>query len=114
MRRREFFALVGGAALVSPLAARAQQPESQARIGFLPIGSASDPFDQTRVEAFRQGLRDVGLLENRHVTIDVKWANDGPEMSQAISELLQRGANILVTVGVIASLEAKRQTSTIP
>jgi putative ABC transport system substrate-binding protein len=115
MRRRDFIAGVAGSTAAWPLAARAQQPvENLVRIGFLPIGSSSNAFDQSLVEAFRQGLREVGLIENRHITLDIVWVGSESEFSQAVSELVQRGAKLLVTAGSSASAAAKRQTSTIP
>ena len=63
MQRREFITLLGGAAAAWPLAARAQQAEKPVRIGFVPIGSPSNAYDQSLVEALRQGLREVGLVE---------------------------------------------------
>jgi putative tryptophan/tyrosine transport system substrate-binding protein len=113
MRRREFITLLGGAA-AWPLAARAQRQENPSRIGFLPIGSPSNTYDQSLVEAFRQGLGDVGLVENRHVMIDLVWVSNESEFPQAVSELVQRGAKLLLTAGSSASLAAKRHTSTIP
>jgi putative ABC transport system substrate-binding protein len=55
IRRREFIFTLGGAAVAWPLAARAQQAENPVRIGFLPIGSSSNSYDQSLVEAFRRG-----------------------------------------------------------
>src|SRR6478672_6101555 len=110
MRRRGFITLLGGAA-AWPLAVRAQQAEHLVRIGFLPIGSSSNAFDQSLVEAFRQGLREVGLIENQHITIDILWVINESEFSEAVSELVQRGAKLLVTAGSSASAAAKRQTS---
>jgi putative tryptophan/tyrosine transport system substrate-binding protein len=81
---------------------------------FLPIGSSSNSFDQSLVEAFRQGLRDVGLVENRHITIDIVWVSNESEFAQAVSELVQRGAKLLVTAGSSAATAAKHHTSTIP
>ena len=114
MQRREFITLIGGAGAAWPLVARAQQTENPVRIGFLPIGSPSNTFDQSLVEAFRQGLREVGLVENRHITIDIVWVSNESEFSQAVSDLVQRGAKLLVTAGSSASAAAKRHTSTIP
>ncbi len=114
MRRREFITLVGGAAITSPLTVRAQQAENPVRIGFLPIGSSSNSFDQSLVEAFRKGLREVGLVENRHITIDIVWVSNESEFPQAVIQLVQRGAKLLVTAGSSASVAAKRHTSTIP
>jgi putative tryptophan/tyrosine transport system substrate-binding protein len=67
LKRREFITLLGGAAAAWPLAARAQQPENPVRIGFLPVGSQSNSYDRSLVEAFRLGLRELGVVENRHV-----------------------------------------------
>ena len=114
MRRREFLTLIGGAALTWPHAARAQHAIHPARIGFLPLGSPTNAFDQSLVEAFREGLREVGLVENRHVVLDVVWVSNEPEFPPAVVDLVQRGAQLLVTAGSSASAAAKRHTSTIP
>jgi putative tryptophan/tyrosine transport system substrate-binding protein len=113
MRRRQFIGLIGGAA-ASPLVARAQQPEHPARIGFLPQGLASNSYDQSLVEALRQGMRKVGLIENRNVTIDIVWVSKEPDFAQAVRELVQRGAKLLITAGSSASAAANQYTSTIP
>jgi putative ABC transport system substrate-binding protein len=111
VRRREFLTLVGGAA-VWPLAARAQQGNGPVRLGFLPLGSPSNAYDRSLVEAFQQGLRSVGLIENREIILDVVWISGDPD--QAVSELLRRGAGLLIPCGSSTSVAAKRQTSTIP
>jgi putative ABC transport system substrate-binding protein len=113
MGRREFVALLGGAA-AWPLAARAQQPENPVRIGFLPIGSPSNTYDRSLVEAFRRGLREVGVVENHHVVLDFVWIRNEPELPQAISDLMQRGVKLLIACGTSASVAAKQQVSTIP
>ena len=97
-----------------PLAARAQQPGNPARIGFLPLGSPSNIYDQSLVEAFRQALRSASLVENQDVTIDTVWVGNEAEFPKAVSELAQRGAKLLVTAGSSASAAAKRYTSIIP
>jgi len=112
IRRRELIALLTAAAW--PVATRAQQAETPVRIGFLPIGSQSNTYDQSLVEAFRRGLREVGVVENRHVVLDLVWINNEPEIPQAVSELMQRGAKLLVACGTSASVAAKREVSTIP
>jgi putative tryptophan/tyrosine transport system substrate-binding protein len=111
MKRREFITLLGGAA-VWPLAARAQQHRGPVRLAFIPLGSPSNPYDRSLVEAFQRGLRRVGLIENQDVALDVVWPGDRPD--QAVSEALQRGAELLIPCGSSASVAAKRQTSTIP
>ena len=111
MWRREVITLLGGAA-AWPLAARAQQHKGPVRLGFLPIGSPSNAYDRSLVEAFQQGLRRVGLIENQDIVLDVVWINDDPD--RAVSEALRRGAKLLIPCGSGASVAAKRQTSTIP
>ena len=96
------------------LTAVAQTPPGLARIGFMPLGSPSNPYDQSLVEAFRRGLRESGLVENRQVVLDVAWISGEPEIAGTVKTLIERGARILVPVGTSASVETQRQTSTIP
>jgi putative tryptophan/tyrosine transport system substrate-binding protein len=60
----------------------------------------------------QQGLRKVGLIENRDIILDVVWMSGDPD--QAVSEVLRRGAELLIPCGSSASVAAKGQTSTIP
>jgi putative ABC transport system substrate-binding protein len=80
----------------------------------MPLGSPSNPYDQSLVEAFRRGLRESGLVENRQVILDVAWISAESEIAGTVKTLLDRGAKILVPVGTSASVETQRQTSTIP
>ena len=79
MRRREFITFLGSA-VAWPLAANGQQLENPVRIGFLPLGSPSDVYDRLLVEAFRDGLRKAGVVENRHVVLDFAWVRTEPEL----------------------------------
>jgi putative tryptophan/tyrosine transport system substrate-binding protein len=114
MKRREFITLLGSAAVIWPLVARAQQAENPVSIGFLPMGTPTNAYDQSLLEAFRQGLREVGVVENRHVVLNVVWIGSEPELPQAVSELVRSGAKLLIPVGTSASVTVKREVSTIP
>ncbi|HEV2624599.1 MAG TPA: ABC transporter substrate-binding protein, partial [Xanthobacteraceae bacterium] len=83
MRRREFITLIGGAAVAWPLAARAQQ-SSPPVIGIL-NDSSSDC-----VGAFRQGLKEGGLIEGRDVTTDLRSTEQYPELRPLADQLVQR------------------------
>ena len=83
-------------------------------IGFLPFGSPSNSYDLSLVEGFRRGLRDVGLVEDRDIVLDVVWISNEPEIPQAVSGLVERGAELLIPVGTSASTVVKRQVTKIP
>src|ERR1700722_13639561 len=72
MRRREFIALVGGAA-TWPLAVDAQQPGGMRRVGVLMNGAASQVGPQSYISAFLQGLQKLGWSEGRNIRIDTRW-----------------------------------------
>ena len=74
MRRREFIALLGSAAVAWPRSARAQQGERVRRIGVLMNLASDDPEAQARIAAFRQELQQLGWTEGRDVRIDYRWA----------------------------------------
>ena len=112
---RRNFALALGLAALSPIGAFAQQPgQTPTRIGFIPLGSSANAYDRSLVEAFREGLNSVGLVENRQVVVDVAWVDTEQGYSKALDEMRMRGCKLLVTAGTSASRAAKLHTSTIP
>jgi putative ABC transport system substrate-binding protein len=112
MRRREFITLIGAA---WPLSAIAQRDKGPTRIGLLPFGSPSNTADKSLVDAFRTGLRQAGLTEGRDMVLDIVWTSGSDaDTDKAVTELIRRGADLLVPTGSTASVAAKRHTSTIP
>jgi putative tryptophan/tyrosine transport system substrate-binding protein len=74
MRRREFIALIGGAAAAWPLAVRAQEGERMRRLGVLMPLAADDPEAQMRLAALAQGLQQLGWTIGRNVRIETRWS----------------------------------------
>jgi ABC-type uncharacterized transport system substrate-binding protein len=114
MQRREFITLLGGAAVAWPLGALAQQPLPKARrIGFLT--RYSDASVSAQIDAFRQGLRDLGWLEGKSISIEYRNADGQVDrLPMLAAELVALNVDVIVTVDTPPTQAAKRATSTIP
>jgi putative ABC transport system substrate-binding protein len=113
MRRRDFVALMGGAAIGFQVVARAQKAEFPV-IGFVHPASAAEWA--ARVAAFRQGLADAGYTEGRNVTLEFRWAEGNYERLPTLAaDLVRRRVAVIVAAGGGPSvMAAKAATSTIP
>jgi putative ABC transport system substrate-binding protein len=112
MKRREFTTLLGGAAAGWPLAARAQQPAMPV-IGFLDVRSPEAMGD--RLVAFRQGLKEMGLVDGDNVTIAYRWAENRTErLPELAADLVRLKAAVITTGGRLRHSLQRRQRQTIP
>jgi putative tryptophan/tyrosine transport system substrate-binding protein len=111
MKRRNFIALLGGAA-AWPLATRAQQAAQTRRVGVLMNLAADDAEGLARVTAFAQALQQLGWTDGRNVRIDYRWAAGDPERFQRYAqELLTLGPDVTLasaTPGIVALVQASR------
>ena len=115
MRRRDFVALLGGAALASPVAARAQQPGRMRRVGVLMGVAESDPEGQARIAAFRQGLSDLGWADSRNLRIEYRWAaGDADRIRAYAAELVALAPDVLVGNGAPVLTALRDATRSIP
>jgi len=110
--------LVGMTACVVTLAmcgvaAQAQQPAKISRIGFLSTTSPSNV--PTRLEAFRQGLRDLGYVEGKNIVIEYRYAEGNIDRLPALlDELIRLKVDVIVASGPSPTRAAKKATATIP
>lgn len=114
MQRRKFITLLGGAATVWPLAARAQQPEQVKRIGVL-MGVANDAEGQARLAAFLEGLQALGWTVGRNIKIETRWAaGDADSLGAYAAELVGLTPDVIMTATTTAFATMQRATRSIP
>ena len=114
MRRREFVAFLGGAAVAWPLAARAQQAGKLYRIGYLSLGSLA--AEASRFNAFRAGLAALGYVEGKNLVIETRWLEGGKydQLAELATQLVDLKVDIIVTYSTPGVSAAQRATTTIP
>jgi ABC-type uncharacterized transport system substrate-binding protein len=112
MDRRRFLLTSLAGALVAPLAAEAQQPAKVPRIGFLSaVTSGVSPV----LDAFRQGLRELGWVEGQNIVVDYRLTEGRPDrLPDLAGELVQLKVNIIVAEATQGVSAAKNATTTIP
>jgi ABC-type uncharacterized transport system substrate-binding protein len=111
VRRREFVALLGSLA-GWPFQARSQQAAHAASIGFLSVNSRGAM--KPRIDAFNQGLRELGYVDGRNISIEYRFAENKPDQLRALAtELVRLRVGVIVTEGVTATRAAKEVTSTL-
>ena len=114
MKRREFITLLGGAAAV-PLAARAQQPDRIRRIGVLMGFAESDREGQFCIASFREGLHELGWIQDRNIRFDIRWAALDAELVERFAkELVALQPDLILSHVTPTTVALLQQTRTIP
>jgi putative ABC transport system substrate-binding protein len=110
MKRREFIALLGGAAVAWPLAARAQQTTMPV-VGLL--GGVSPESIASYVTAFHRGLKETGYAEGDNLRLEQRWARGQlTQVPALVSELIRLNPAVIVTVGGTSIAKAVKATGT--
>ncbi len=113
MNRRRFLQGVSAGLLAAPVVAEAQTAGKVWRVGFL--GSTSPKSYGTFVAAFREGLRERGYIEGKHVTVEYRWAeSDYDRLPTLAAELVRLNVDVILTHGTPGARAAKAATTTIP
>ena len=115
MRRREFIALLGGAAVAWPRTAAAQQADKLRLVGVLMGWASDDQEAQNRFAAFRDAFAGLGWSEGRNVRMEVRWAGVDFERGHAdAAELVALAPDVILCAPNVAVAELSHLTRTIP
>jgi len=115
VKRRDFVTLLGGAAAMWPLAARAQQDPTR-RVGVLMASAADDSESQARITAFMQGLRRLGWSDGGNLRVDTRWATtNADDVRRHAAELVALAPDVLVAAtGTTTVAPLLQATRTVP
>jgi putative ABC transport system substrate-binding protein len=115
MQRREFIALLGGAAAAWPLVARAQQGERPRRIGVLMNMAADDPQAPARVSMLAQALGELGWTVGRNIQFEYRWgAGDIERYRKYAAELVALSPDVILGVGVLIAGALQQASRSVP
>jgi putative ABC transport system substrate-binding protein len=113
MRQSVFATCLSAVIFVASVYGQAPQPKKIPRVGYLAAVSAA--ADAPRLEAFRQGLRDLGYIEGQNILIDYRHESGGFELLPDLAaELIRLNIDVLVAVTTNAALAAQKTTRTVP
>ena len=114
MRRRDLITLLGSAAVMTcwPVVVRVQQAARVPILGFLGFGPANASV--SRVEALRQGLRDLGYVEGKNIVIEFRWADGVDQLPEFAAEFVRMNVDIIFAASSTMVEPARQATKTIP
>jgi putative tryptophan/tyrosine transport system substrate-binding protein len=115
MRRRDFGAMLGGAAAAFPLAVRAQQSTPPRRVGVLMNRAAESPEGQARVAAIQERLQQLGWSQGQNLVMEIRWGADDPELERkGAAELAALAPDVVLAAGTLGVTSMLRASRSIP
>ena len=113
MTRRELLAALAAVLVVRPLRGRAQPSAGVPHIGYISLGSAAS--NGAFLDAFRDGLRELGYVDGKNIVIDVRWAGDAPdELPRLAVSIVNDRPKAIIGTCIPSTRAAKQATRTIP
>ena len=113
MRRRDFIALLSGAATTWPFAARAQQDQQMRRVGMLVNGPETDAMMMARVAAFRKGLNELGWT-SANSRIDIRYGVNDDELGEKAKELVELAPDVVMAMAPPSVRALRKVSRTVP
>jgi len=114
MRRRDFLALLGGAAAGWPGPLSAEQAGPVRRVAVVMSTSAADPESRSRIAAFEKGLRELGWTEGRNLRIEYHWADNPDALRKNVAELVRAAPDLIVASSTPVMAALKEHGGTVP
>jgi putative ABC transport system substrate-binding protein len=115
LKRRDVIAMLGGAAVAVPVAARTQQPTGVRRLGALLNLSENDLEAQRLVTAFREELAQLGWADGRNLRVDYRWTGGEIDRAAAFAkELVELSPDVIVGYATPSVLALQQRTNSIP
>jgi putative ABC transport system substrate-binding protein len=115
MRRREFIALLGGAASLGTGRSFAQQADHVRLVGWLSASAPDDPMAQTIRATLTNALRRLGWAEGRNLRIEQRWAKADPDRARTLAkELVELRPDVIVASTPVSLAALMRETNSIP
>ena len=114
MRRREFIAVLGGAA-AWPVVARGQEAERVRRVGVLMSVEKDNPDGKTQLSRFTEGLAETGCIDGRNLHLEVRWGGGDVNRTRIFAkELVALQLDVILAQGTPGTTALHRETHTIP
>jgi putative tryptophan/tyrosine transport system substrate-binding protein len=115
MRRRQFIKLIGGAAAAWPLAARAQQSSNKIPVVGVLWHAGSAEEEEVYLSVLVKAFNDLGYVEGKNIHLDHRFPNENPDRFRTLAqELIDEKPDAIIAVVVLAAVELKKRTDTIP
>ena len=114
MRRRDFITLLGGAAGLRPLAARAQNSARVRRVGFVINYSKGEPEAKRRIDVFVKAMADLGWIDGKNLHIDYRFDVDGPDVEAIAAEVIGLGPDVILATAPPSVVALQHATGTVP